>query len=227
MEYLVNALKDKLTVTKSKKEKISLLTLVSNSWTLPKTIEQFGHLGVTEYLVRRSRQLKKDHGILPNVTPSLERALSEATKEKVIAFYKDDEVSRILPGKKDYKTVRDGDKKEQRQKRLILMNLNEAFCLFKEKNPDIKIGVSKFCDLKPKECVTVGAKGTHSVCVCTSHQNAKLMLSAFPVKAEGEKIAYHNLLDKLVYSTDQSICILHRCENCPGSSELESYIYSD
>ena len=100
MEYLVNALKDKLTVTKSKKEKISLLTLVPNSWTLPKTIEQFGHLGVTEYLVRRSRQLKKDHGMLPNVTPSLGRALSEATKEKVIAFYKDDEVSTILPGKK-------------------------------------------------------------------------------------------------------------------------------
>ena len=123
--------------------------------------------------------------------------------------------------------MRDGYKKEQRQKLLILMNLNEAFCLFKEKNPDIKIGVSKFCDLKPKECVTVGAKGTHSVCVCTSHQNVKLMLSAFPVKAAGEKITYHDLLDKLVCSTDQSICMLHRCENCPGSSELESYIYNN
>ena len=224
MNYLIDALKEKLAVTTSKKEKISLLTIVPNSWTIPKTVEQLSHLGVTEYLVRRARKMKMDHGILPNVTPSLGRPLSAATKEKVIDFYNNDEISRILPGKKDYKTIREGGLREQRQKRLILMNLNEAYQLFKEKYTDVKIGISKFCELRPKECITVGASGSHSVCVCTSHQNVKLMLSSFPVKEDGNSLTYRDLLEKLVCSIDQSICMLHRCEQCPGSLSLHSYI---
>ena len=42
----------------------------------------------------------------------------------------------------------------------------------------MKIGLSKFAELRPKECVLAGASGTHNVCVCTIHQNVKLMLSA-------------------------------------------------
>ena len=42
---------------------------------------------------------------------------------------------------------------------------------FKERFPDRKIGFSKFAELRPKHCVLVGASGTHSVCVCTVHQD--------------------------------------------------------
>ena len=42
---------------------------------------------------------------------------------------------------------------------------------------DDKIGLSKFAELRLKWCRTVGQSGSH-VCVCTYHQNVKLILSA-------------------------------------------------
>ena len=66
-------------------------------------------------------------------------------------------MSRMMPGSKDYKSVLEGEARVHKQKRLILMNLNEAYELFKARHPESKIGISKFCALRPKECVTVGA----------------------------------------------------------------------
>ena len=39
----------------------------------------------------------------------------------------------------------------------------EAFCLFKERNPEIKIGFSKFAEARPKNVVLPGSSGTHNV----------------------------------------------------------------
>ena len=62
------------------------------------------------------------------------------------------------------------------QKRIVLSDLKEVYQLFSEKYPNIRIGFSKFAELHPKECVFAGASGTHCVCVCTIHQNVKLMI---------------------------------------------------
>ena len=64
-----------------------------------------------------------------------------------------------------------GGKREPLQKHLLLCNLREAYELFKERNPTLVIGFSKFAELRPKQCVMVGQSGTHSVCVCVKHQN--------------------------------------------------------
>ena len=40
-----------------------------------------------------------------------------------------------------------------------------------------KIGFSKFAELYPQHCVLAEASGTHAVCVCTIHQNVKLMMT--------------------------------------------------
>ena len=66
-------------------------------------------------------------------------------------------------------------KRVSRQKRLLLCNLKEAYHHFKSLHPDIRVGFSTFATLRPKECILAGASGTHSVCVCTLHQNTKLM----------------------------------------------------
>ena len=42
--------------------------------------------------------------------------------------------------------------------------------------PQQCIGFSKFAELRPKHCILAGASDMHSVCVCTIHQNVKLML---------------------------------------------------
>ena len=52
-----------------------------------------------------------------------------------------------------------------------LCNLQELYTAFKEKHPNVNIRFSKFCALRPKWCVLAGSKMTHSVCVCSAHQN--------------------------------------------------------
>lgn len=131
-----------------------------------------------------------------HVKPGMGRPLPQYIFDKVLSFF-NDETYRIMPGKKDFKSVKKGSQRIHKQKRLILINLNIAFQLFKDKHPNIKLGISKLCQLRPKECVTGGAKGTHSVCVCTHHQNVKLMLSAFPARDGahlGNKITPHDLI---------------------------------
>ncbi len=82
----------------------------------------------------------------------------------------------MMPGKKDFVSVKQCEERVHVQKRLVLSNLKEAYQLFKEKYLNEKIGFSKFAELRPKHCVLAGASGTHSVCVCIIHQNVKLMM---------------------------------------------------
>ena len=60
---------------------------------------------------------------------------------------------------------------------MILCTEHEAFLLFKDENPGLKVGFAKFAEFRPKNVVLPGAAGTHIVCVCTYHQNPKLMLA--------------------------------------------------
>ena len=90
-------------------------------------------------------------------------------------MYEDDEFSRQIPGKKDYVSIAKGVHK---QKHLVLCNLREMYAAFKEKYPNINLGFSKFCTFGPKWCVLAGSSGTHSVCICSIHQNAILLVDA-------------------------------------------------
>ena len=75
-----------------------------------------------------------------------------------------------------------------------LCNLQELYTAFKEKHPNVNIGFSKFCALKPKWCVLTGSKITHSVYVCSAHQNVVLL-----VKAMNWDLTYKDLI-KLTFS---------------------------
>lgn len=63
------------------------------------------------------------------------------------------------------------------QKQLLLCNIDELYQRFKDEYPNIKVGLTKFFTLRPKQCILAGDSGTHMVCVCTYHQNVKLMLN--------------------------------------------------
>ncbi|GBM01951.1 hypothetical protein AVEN_269560-1 [Araneus ventricosus] len=141
--------------------------------------------------------------------------LSSETVEKIITFYYNDDNSRICPGKKDCISVASENGRVLKQKRLILYNLKELYVAFKEQHKDLKIGLSKFCSLRPRECVTAGNKGIHSVCVRIYHQNIKLMLHALHIHD------YISLLIKLVCSTESEKCMVHRCDNCPSVEILK------
>ena len=48
----------------------------------------------------------------------------------------------------------------------------------KDEHPNVNIGFSKFCALRPKWCVLAGSKLNYSVCVCSAHQNIVLQVHA-------------------------------------------------
>ncbi len=105
--------------------------------------------------------------------PTPGQSIPQTTVELAISFYESDSSSRMMPGKKDFISVKQAHGREQVQKRLILCNLKELYQLFKDEHPNERIGFSRFADLRPKKyCVLAGA---HSLCVCTIHQNVKLM----------------------------------------------------
>ena len=134
-------------------------------------------------MVKLSRKMKAENGVLPEV-PALSKGkvISEELKTTVKTFYESDEISRQCPGKKDYVSIRtDEGNKIQVQKCLIFCNLKEAFLTFKQEELNT-IGFSSFCSLRPKHCVLAGSAGTHSVYVCTRHQNSKLLLNGIGQK---------------------------------------------
>ena len=175
-DRLMELVKDKISNTLNTPDKIQLLTLAPLTWTIPHTMSYFS---VSEYAVKEARKLLQQKGILAKPDKKTGKYLSDETIKLVVSFYEDDENSRQMPGKKDYVSV---SRNIHKQKRLILLTLRELYSSFKEKHPSVKIGFSKFCDLRPKWCILAGASGTHSVCVCVYHENMKLMLA--PIHAD-------------------------------------------
>ena len=74
------------------------------------------------------------------------------------------------------------------------------------KEPELKVGFSKFCEMKPRWCVTVGARGAHSVCVYSIHQNVKLMVTALMPVGIHE---YNELLPNLCVILRIATSVIH------------------
>ena len=213
LDDLIEKMKEK--IKKSDRRKIiQILTLIPQSWSIQKAINKFD---VTEYMVKQAREITRTQGILEFPEKKLGKVLSEEVRRRVLEFYTDDEYSRQMPGKKDCVSVK---RNVHVQKRLLLCNLKELYASFKQKNPEMNIGFSKFCTLRPKWCVLAGSSGSHSVCVCTIHQNVKLMINA--VKLDKDQ---HELVDMLVCSRNFKECMIHRCINCPAQDLLEDYLH--
>ena len=197
--------------------KLQILTMTPESWSRKYAAEYFN---VSEYLICKARKLKTQKGIMSLPTNKVGKKLPVELINLVEAFYQDDEYSRLMPGKKDYVNVGKGNKgRVHEQKRLLLCNLHELDTTFKVIYPDAKIGFSKFCSSRPKWCVNVSSAGTHSVCVCTHHQNAVLLLIA--IKWD---ITYKNMMAKIVCDTSRNEYMVHRCESCPGIDALKSFL---
>ena len=80
--------------------------------------------------------------------------LDDDTKQIVLTFYNTNEVSWQAPGRKDRVIIRetqaDGSKsKRTEQVCYMLTSLKEAHQQFSSAHPEIMIGLSKFCELRP------------------------------------------------------------------------------
>ncbi|KAF4530231.1 hypothetical protein B566_EDAN018372 [Ephemera danica] len=102
----------------------------------------------TKYSIRSAKQLVEQKGILSTPNPRPGKTLPEETSKLVVDFYETDDVSsKLLTGTRD---IING-----KQKRLLLHNLGELHAMFLEQYSDknIKIGRTKFAELRPKHCV--------------------------------------------------------------------------
>lgn len=79
-------------------------------------------------MARQAKRLVVEKGILSGPNPKLDQILSTATIKSVMLFYCSDEVSRQMPGKKDFVAVTTSQGlREHVQKRLLLSNLKKAY----------------------------------------------------------------------------------------------------
>ena len=161
-------------------------------------------------------------------------ALSEDQKNKVIDFYKQDWISRILPGKKEYVSVKDPvtGKRSKYQKRILIMKLKEAYQLFKEETK-VTIGFSTFATLRPAEVFPVSQRD-HEVCMCMHHENIEMLLDGLnkinknlklPTNAETaakETVCYFDLSDKKSLN-----CCKRNCIECGVDSWVNKILNFD
>ena len=60
------------------------------------------------------------------------------------------------------------------------------------------------------------------MCVCIYHQNVKLMLDACKFSTD-----QHSLTELMVCDRTNRECMLHGCENCPGTEPLREHLLSE
>ena len=212
-DEIMSLLKEKV-FSSDKRTIVQLITLAPPSWTIAEVKQNFS---VGEYQAKKARKLFQEKGVL-SISPLYKgKSLAKEVEDSVKAFYDSNDLCRIMPGKKDYVSI---GKNIHMQKKLLLCNLKELYIAYKELNTGYKISYSKFASLKPKWCILPGASGTHSVCVCTYHQNAKLFVDALNVKC-----TYKELMSKTVCSVERKECMLSQCDDCPGNEPLVEHIY--
>lgn len=75
--------------------------------------------------------------------------------------------------------------------------------------------------MRPKNCIIGGASGTHSVCVCTAHQNVKLMFSGGKLNkltlpgSDGRLMSYKECMAKVMCNPPLQACFLNERDYCP------------
>ena len=70
-------------------------------------------------MARQAKELVKEKGVLAIPDLKCGHALTEQTVHLVQSFYQSDDISRVMPGRKDYVSVRVGEGRVHVQKRLV------------------------------------------------------------------------------------------------------------
>ena len=83
--------------------KIQILTILPKSWSIEKIQAEFG---ASNFMVRKAKQLVKDKRVLSSPDPQPGHCLAKTTIDRVAAFYESDNSSRMMPGKKDFISVK-------------------------------------------------------------------------------------------------------------------------
>lgn len=217
---IIVQLRKKFEESNDRKMKIKILSVLPTQWSIRKIQNLFGE-SASKHMITQTKNLVQKNGILCDATKKIgSKTLDESTLIKVHGFYRSDDISRACPGMREFvKKYDENGTVEKVQRRLVLMNLREAFELFKSENPNDKIGFSKFASLRPPECVLAGSThGVHTTCVCTYHQNVKLIFDALiKNRLINGKDSFRDLFEHMLCDEITEKCYLNECVLCPGT----------
>lgn len=139
-------------------------------------------------------------------------------QKSIIDFYHREDISRQMPGMKNFKSVKTSAGRERVQVQYLTLTIDEAYKIYKQENNKI-VSKSTFSNLRPPY-ILPSTKTPHDVCSCKYHQNMELIFVALERFIIDDVI--ENLKDltiKLVCSTDNFECMFGRCIECSKFKE--------
>ncbi|XP_077557118.1 uncharacterized protein LOC144171819 [Haemaphysalis longicornis] len=170
------------------------------------------------YLINKSRKLREKHGVWYQPDPYTRQRVSQDCISTACEYFTKDELecSRQSPNKKDViSVVRDGEKTLV-TKRFMTRSIREAFRIYKERNPDSSIGLTKFYSLRPR---WVKCSPQQEVCVCVYCANYELYVAALE-NASNSKIDASGLIAAFLCTPASDNCFLGECDKCPKGESL-------
>lgn len=147
--------------------------------------------GITKYLVDKARETFKENGIYGIPDPYNGHPLQD----------------------KDIHNV-------TKTKRYLTRSIREMYTLFKEQNPQTKLGRSGFYSVRPRWLVPAPS---HDICVCIYCENFNLRVTALKNLC-CNAVTYESLkklvLSLLVCDNCNLDCLFQECSFCPGSDGI-------
>ena len=174
------------------------------------------------------KRVKVVHKLMLKFSPSTfippkrkrqDQALSADVIQEVRSFYETDDISSQAPGKNDFIIIRDAQQKTKVQKRYLLLTIGEAYQEFKLANPNMKIGKSKFAEMRPSH-VSLRADTPANICLCSYHENIRLILTSITALPNTTS----DFIKKIVCDYDNEACMLQSCEECGKLSKYDHRI---
>ena len=103
-------MKKALSKTTNRAEKQVILTTLPHDWGVKKIQKIFG---VSRHLASTAIKLRRDKGFSPSCDSKPGRPMHPDIINEVQEFYLSDDISRVMPGAKDYKSVVIDGKRQQ------------------------------------------------------------------------------------------------------------------
>ena len=130
-------------------------------------------------------------------------------KKAVVQFYLRQDISRIMPGKKDAITY----KKERQQKRLLTDTLKNIYAKFLAEYPCNKVSYSLFCTLRPFWIVHPSVRDLET-CLCKQHENAQFMAHKFYQMGLLKTDDVEKIVESFSCKSDSMECMYGNCQKC-------------
>ena len=215
---LLSSLIARFSEAKTSREKYQILTCVPEFVGPTEMVRLFG---CSSWRADKAHKLRAEFGAFSapefqvpknKITPEVEMAVKK--------FYVDDANSRVIPGERNAIMAKDINGEKRRiSKRLIYTSLKELFAEFVAINPDMKIGITKFSQLRPKYSAWLGPNGHHVTCVCVLHENFRVLRQ---VTVSTLKKA--EFIQQFLCEDATSDCHLWFCSDCPKFHDMQEFV---